>query len=150
MTFRQAVTATPQLGAHAFNEGLQALEAADRARFRIADTRKISGSVDVDGTLEAVLPDAHRWDYAIGYRRQSEIVYWVEVHPASTGDVATVQAKLTWLKAWLAGDGHRLREIEARFIWISSGKTTFTQGSPTMRKLAQQGLQAIGRVLRIE
>jgi hypothetical protein len=150
MTFRQAVTATPQLGADSFNGGLQALEPADRARVRIADTRKISGSVDVDGALEAVFPKAHRWDYAIGYRRQSEIVYWVEVHPASTGDVVTVQAKLTWLRTWLAGDGHRLREIEARFIWISSGKTTFTQGSPTMRKLAQQGLQAVGRVLRIE
>lgn len=107
-------------------------------------------SVNIDAALEQVQPNANRWDYAIGYRHNTEIVYWVEVHPASPGDVATVRAKLFWLKTWLADEGQQLHQIEARFVWISTGKTTFTATAPAARKLAEQGVLAVGRVLRIE
>ena len=150
MTFRQAVHGTPHLGGNAFHAGIQALKAIDRSRIACAKTSNLSGSVDVDVALKQILPNSPRWDYAIGYRQKAEVVYWVEVHPASLGNIAEVQSKLQWLKGWLAGDGYKLRRLDARFIWVSSGRTTLTAGSPAVRKLAQQGVQVVGRVLRIE
>ena len=149
MTFKQAVEAIPHLGAAAFRRGIQALTAADRARIECANSRALSGSVNIDVSLQPAFPNDPRWDYAIGYRRGRETLFWVEVHPASQGDVAEVQNKFTWLKGWLTDDGETLRQFEAQFIWISSGRTTFTQSSPTLRRLAQQGVRAVGRVLRI-
>lgn len=149
MTFKQAVTATPHLGADACRPGFQALAPADRPRVECADTRSLCGSVNIDGALRPVLPDAHRWDYAICYTPASEVVYWVEVHPAATSGIAEVQRKFIWLKGWLAGDGRELRNFDSQYVWIASGKTTFTQTAPQIRNLAQQGLRAVGRVLRI-
>ena len=149
MTFKEAVETTPHLGAIAFHKGVQALAHADRARIDCAKTRNLFGSVNLDATLLPHLPNTRRWDYAVGYRRGTDTVFWIEVHPASQGSVSDVQNKFDWLKGWLAGEGWRLRQFEARFVWISSGKTTFTQGSPAIRKLAQQGVQTVGRVLRL-
>lgn len=149
MTFKQAVLATPNLGAGAFHAGIKALKAPDRDRIECSDTVRLSGSSDVDAALKASQPNAHRWDYAIAYRRKKEVVFWVEVHPASSGDIARVREKFVWLQAWLKGDAHRLRGFEAQFVWISSGKTTFTQGSPAIRRLAQEGVRAVGRVLKV-
>ena len=149
MTFKQAVAATPHLGVDAFRPGIQALKAADRARIDCADTGKLAGSVDVDAAIQPSQPNAQRWDYAIGYRRNAEVIYWVEVHPASLGDVARVRDKFLWVRAWLAGDGSRLQAFEAEFVWISSGRTTFTQSSPAIRKLAQEGVRTVGRSLKI-
>jgi hypothetical protein len=149
MTFEEAVVATPHLGLAAYHPGLQALKATDRARIDCANTAKLSGSVDVDAAIQPSQQDAHRWDYAIGYRRKTEAIYWVEVHPASLGDVARVRDKFLWLRAWLAGDGNRLEAFDAEFVWISSGKTTFTQASPAIRKLAQEGVRTVGRSLKI-
>ena len=149
MTFKGAVEVTPHLGAVAFHKGIQALAPADRDRIECATARNLSGSVNLDATLRPHLPNANRWDYAVGYRRGTDTVFWIEVHPASQGAVSEVQNKFNWLTGWLASDGKALRSLEARFVWISSGKTTFTPGSPAIRRLAQQGVQTVGRVLRL-
>ena len=149
MTFRRAVEETANLGARAYRPGIQALENVDRARIACAKPRNLSGSVNVDSTLAPIFRNDNRWDYAVGYRRPREIVYWIEVHPASQGDIITISAKLAWLQGWLANVGHRFRQIDARFVWISSGRTTFTPGSPALKRLALQGVQVVGRMLTI-
>jgi hypothetical protein len=144
MSFRQAVEATPGLEA-AYQPGLQALVAADRERITVTDTRRLCGSVDLDGALRTgPLAHAYVWDYAVCYPKNAAGVHWIEVHPASDHGVTDLLNKLSWLKQWLAGDGHRLKPMTAAFVWISSGKTTFTKASPSARRLAQQGVYAAG------
>ena len=149
MSFREAVAATPQLGEGSYRRGLQAVDPAYRARVQCENTRRLCGSVDIDGRLQPIFRGAQRWDYAICYRESTQRVYWVEVHPASQRGIAEVDGKFEWLQEWLAGDGRRLRSFTPRYIWISSGETTFTKASPQIRRLALKGVQTVGRILKI-
>lgn len=110
MTMHDAVEDTPNL-AGAFRPGLSALRAQDRLHIALEDTRNLTGSVDVDLALRRVEPQAHRWDFAIGYQhtnREAECVYWVEIHTASDREVDVVLDKLRWSKQWLGRSGKRL------------------------------------------
>jgi len=132
--------------------GLGALRAQDRPHVAPSAPRQLRGSIDVDTNLQNQHPHAHRWDYAIGYRhanRQTDCVYWVEIHTANDKEVEVVLNKLLWLRDWLRGDGALLNQFERDFIWLSSGATTFTLGAPQLKRFAQLGLQHKGRVLRI-
>jgi len=142
---------TPHL-ANAWLSGLGALRAQDRPHLDPEDPRRLRGSADVDSALRAHQPDAHRWDFAIGYRhsnRTKDCVYWVEIHTANDKEVKVVLDKLRWLRAWLADGGNLLNQFERDFIWVSSGSTSFTLGAPQLKQFAQLGLQHKGRVLRI-
>ena len=149
MSFRNAVSRTPHLGPAAYCAGLQALEATDRERIECENTHRLCGSVNIDHALEPNQPNQRRGDYAVCYTRATQIVYWIEVHEASQRGVAALEQKFDWLQGWLGGEGYRLRAFTAHYIWISSGETTFTKGSPQVRKLAQKGVRSVGRVLRI-
>lgn len=151
MSFKKDVKKTPNLKT-AWRAGLGALRAQDRPHVVAEDTRQLKGSVDVDAALQHREPNAHRWDFAIGYRhtnRARECVYWVEIHTASDREVNVVLNKLRWLREWLAGDGRLLARFERDFIWVSSGATSFTLGAPQLKQFAQLGLQHKGGVLRI-
>ena len=142
---------TPQL-ANAWKSGLRALRAQDRPHVVTENPRFLKGSADVDSALQAVEPNAHRWDFAIGYRHanwQTDFVYWVEIHTANEKEVNVVLDKFRWLKWWLAGDGNLLNQFKRDFIWVSSGATSFNPNSPKLKSLAQQGLQHRGRILHI-
>jgi hypothetical protein len=131
---------------------LEALRTQDKPHIYAEDTRKLSGSADLDAALQQHEPNAHRWDFAIGYthiNRTWECIYWVEIHTASQGEVNVVLEKLRWLKQWLRGDGQKLAPFERDFIWVSSGATSFTLTSPQQKQFAVLGLQHKGRVLRI-
>lgn len=133
-------------------DGLGALRAKDRPHVDPENPRLLQGSADVDSALQAHQPNAHRWDYAIGYRhanRQKDCVYWVEIHTANDKEVNVVLNKLRWLRAWLATEGKLLNQFERDFIWVSSGATSFTLDAPQLKVFAQLGLQHKGRVLRI-
>jgi hypothetical protein len=151
VSFRKAVEATPNLQG-AWRAGLQALRARDRPHVIAEDTRCLQGSVNIDGALEDLEPDAHRWDFAVAYRhnnRKTDCIYWVEVHTANDHELKVVLEKLKWLKQWLANDGQELNAFERDIVWVSSGATSFTQGSPQVKGLAARGLLYAGRVLRI-
>lgn len=132
--------------------GLGALRAQDRPHVAPEDPRLLQGSADIDSALQILEPQAHRWDFAIGYRhtnRKRDCLYWVEIHTANDKEVAVVLDKLRWLRTWLEGDGKLLNQFERDFVWVASGATTFTLGSPKLKQFAQLGLQHKGRVLRI-
>ena len=151
MKFREAVEIIPSLG-QAWQTGLSALRSVDRERIRAEDTRRLKGSVDLDSTLQSTLPNDPRWDYAIGYQHtnlRAEAVYWVEVHPASDGEIKVVLKKLEWLKQWLRETAPRLNSMRREFIWISSGKTSLTLTAPQQKQFALQGLQHKGRIFQI-
>jgi hypothetical protein len=151
VNFKRAVSKTPHL-TNAWMAGLGALRAQDRPHVAPEDPRRLKGSADVDSALLGRQPNAHRWDFAIGYRhanRQNDCVYWIEIHTANDKEVKVVLDKLRWLRAWLTGDGKFLNQFERDFIWVSSGTTSFTLGAPQVKQFAQLGLQHKGKVLRI-
>lgn len=149
MRFQEAVQATPDV-AGAYRPGLQALRAMDRDRVSAAKPRSLAGSVDLDGALQAAKPDDPRWDYGIGAKSAGEaMVFWVEVHPATEGEIDVVLAKLTWLKQWLQDSAVALNGFPREFVWISSGRAAITQKSPKLRRLALAGGVFKGRHLRI-
>ena len=153
MTFKDAVEATPHL-AGKWLPGLQALRAQDRPHVLPNDPRKLRGSVDVDTALKK-LPmhaEAHRWDFAIGFKhtnRTAEFVYWVETHTGSDSQINVMMDKLKWLKQWLKTDGKLLSEFECDFIWAPSSATAFTKGARQVRALAGMGLRYTGSGLKI-
>ncbi len=153
MTAGQAVNATPNLTGM-WKRGLQALRPEDKRHIRAADTRAITGSVDVDSALMR-LPEhaqANRWDFAIGYQhedRDEECLYWVELHTANDSQVDVVLAKLRWLLRWLNGDGQALDAFERDFVWVSSGSTHYTLNGPQRRAFADLALRQTGGILHI-
>jgi len=153
VTAEQAVNATPHLKGK-WKRGLQALRAEDKPHIKAADTRSITGSVDVDSALMH-LPEhaqANRWDFAIGYQhedRTQECLYWVELHTASDSQVDVVLRKLQWLLCWLEGDGKALKAFERDFVWVSSGATHYTLNGPQRRAFVDLGLRQTGGVIRI-
>jgi hypothetical protein len=151
MTFKDAVTAVPELK-EAFQPGKQALKREHRALVACKAERRFQGSVDLDGTLASIPAHAKqpRWDYGIGYQAPDgkEMAVWLEVHPASTGEVECVLQKLKWLKAYLRNHASELWTLSQRaddsvpaFVWLATGGGVhITPNSPQIRRLSQAGL----------
>jgi hypothetical protein len=66
--------------------GLSAL-GSNSARIKPRDTKRCEGSIDLDTHLKDAYPSDARWDYVLGYDGRS---YFVEVHPATEGEVKVV------------------------------------------------------------
>ena len=149
MTFKKAVESTPDVK-DAWNPGLQALRASDRRRLLPTAPRDLTGSVDLDTTLRNAHPNAARWDYAIGYRLNSrEMIYWVEVHPATDGEISVVLNKFAWLTTWLSANAKQLNRFSREFVWISSSRASFTPLAPQAKRLASSGIRHVGRRFRM-
>ncbi|MFM8260985.1 MAG: hypothetical protein ACKN9S_01780 [Pirellula sp.] len=140
----------------AYRDGLGALIETDRNRIEVANIRHLTGSVDIDNHLRNLEPyrNATRWDYLIGYqyndgRKVTEVVYIVEVHPATEGEVSKVVKKLAWLKSFINAEVAELAQIKSRIFWISSGKTSISPTSKKRRILALNGIELAGKKLRI-
>ena len=151
MKFKAAVEATPDV-ADAFRSGLQALKPVDCRHITVQSTSRLRGSIDMDAALRPSHPHDPVWDYAIGHsptNLQEEVVYWLEVHPATDGEIKAVLAKLQWLKRWLTNAAPKLKALRKQFVWVSSGKTSLTLSSPQQKQFALAGLQHKGRSFHI-
>jgi len=142
MGFKQAVAATQALE-DAYRPGLGALRSADRHRIECANTRRLSGSVNLDEALAGTRPNDPRWDYGIGVRQggRPERVVWAEVHPAATSNVKEVLRKLAWLKEWLGDSAPQLQRMPAEFVWIASGGVAIPRHAPQFRRLAMSAIR---------
>ena len=67
MTFKEAVEAAPHPVREKYRSGKQAL-IGYRNRVNCADSRRLTGSIDLDSALKREQPHAARWDYGLGYR----------------------------------------------------------------------------------
>jgi len=150
MNFRKAVAGTSALK-DAYQDGLQGLRKADRAKIVCAEPRRLTGSVDVDKALADLYPNDPRWDYGIGVRKgsSSEHVVWVEVHPATTHGANEVYKKYVWFKQWLASSAPLLANMTGQYVWIASGEVAIPPNSPHRRRLAAQGILFAGRKFSI-
>lgn len=150
MTFRKAVRETPDLRG-AWRPGLRALGTHSR-HVAANDPRTIAGSVNIEECLKKSRKAERQWDYAVGHKprnRVTEVVYWIEVHPAYDREIKVMKEKLNSLRNWLRTSAPRLNEMDGDFVWVSSGDTSFTRGSKQVRRLADEGLSFHGSVLRI-
>ncbi|MGH9838899.1 MAG: hypothetical protein ACREEM_08955 [Blastocatellia bacterium] len=143
MKFEKALRQCPELADH-LKPGMQALKSADARCVTCDDTRQLAGSVDVDSALSHDLPNATRWDYAVGVerKRRADFVTWIEVHPASsTGEVKVVLNKLDWLKSWAEKHAPDLMKLDREFVWVATGRVAFSSGSKQRRLLAANGIK---------
>ena len=92
MTFREAVEDAPPPVNGAYRRGKRALENRHRGCVTCEDSRRLTGSIDLDSALtqEPGYANAPRWDYGLGYRPVNgpEQAVWVEVHSATTKKVS--------------------------------------------------------------
>ena len=150
MSFERAVLQTKEISA-AYKLGLQALRGIDKSHVRVKHPRAISGSIDLDTALSSQYPNSPRWDYAIAWKSlEEERIYWIEIHPGSTGEIPTVMNKLAWLKTWLSDSGKLLAPFPREFVWVSSGKTALRPTGQQAKQLAVQGLRWVGRHFAID
>lgn len=132
--FESAVRNTPDIAA-GYKKSIQAF-GANSSCVQVDDTRKLEGSVDIDKCTRDIYPDKSRWDYALGY---DEKAYFIEVHPASTSDVATMIAKSKWLKEWLKEKAKDLEVLKANdnYYWLATGKIKILPKSRQYRMLME-------------
>ena len=140
LTFQHAVEATPDV-ANGYRIGLGALGQYSN-KIHAAETRLLTGSVDIDTCTARKYPNANRWDYALAYRQK---VYFVEVHSANTSQVSTVLRKLRWLKDWLNSCAPEINKLKAQrpYYWIMSNNHQILRGSSQARQISQAGLKPI-------
>jgi len=138
--FDQAVAQA--VGADCCQSGTQALGAHSRS-ISAHDTRALAGSVDLDACLKAQYPNAHRWDFAVGYG-ECRLLAFVEVHGAKVNDIL---AKKEWLDNFLRGQGAMLREWakQTAFVWVPT-RGGFRKGSRQAKALASKGITTGHRV----
>jgi hypothetical protein len=143
MGFKNAVCTTMELS-NAYFLGIQALAKIDRKRVRCKDTRRLTGSVNLEKSLRGQYPGEPIWDYGIGWRvlRKSECAIWIEVHSADSNHVVDVINKVRWLKNWLLGKAPTLNALthEKGYVWIASGRVSLSRTSCQARQLAKEGI----------
>jgi hypothetical protein len=141
--FRAAVLATPEVE-NCFQAGLQALGKYSQ-KITPANLSKCEGSLDIDACTLTLYPNQSRWDYALAYDSK---VYFVEVHPAETGEVSTILRKLQWLKEWLSQKAPEINQLraDAPYFWIQSGRFSILKNSPQAKQIAQYGIRPIPKL----
>lgn len=112
---------------------------------------ELTGSVDMDSVFESTEPNAARWDFGLGVRKDGkEMAFWVEAHPASsTGEVPRMLQKLDWLKTKLSEPAFakmcaltsQAQASGMAFRWLArTGDIRIRPGSREANLLAQRGL----------
>ena len=158
MSFKKAVLAEPPPVNGAYRTGKQALENRHRGLVTCEDPRRLTGSIHLDSVLarQPGYADAARWDYGLGYRPAAEKREQViEVHSATTKEVAAVLRKLRWLQDWLNAGAGRLKRMtdransDIRFVWIASAGVNIPRNSRQARQLSQSAIQRPRRQLSL-
>jgi hypothetical protein len=144
MRFQEAVANSNDVRDY-YRVGLHALLEGDRNRLSCQDTRKISGSLNLDAAVAHLYPDAARWDYGIGIKKTetTDKAIWVEVHPADANQVRKMIEKGIWLKNWLKNRAPDLMAItheDSAYVWVASGGVSFQRNSPQTKRLALEGI----------
>lgn len=141
--FKDAVSKTPDISS-GYKAGLTALGKYS-SKVIVPNNVKVEGSVDIDTTTVSLYPRANRWDYVIGFNSK---VIFVEVHPATTGEVDVVLKKLDWLKNWLSSKAPDLAKLRAPepYFWIQSKNFQILKHSPQYRRAVQKGILPVSKV----
>jgi len=140
--------------------GLQALKKEHRSCVSIADTRRLTGSANLDDAFKSAEPGSERWDYGLGYvaaGARNESAVWIEVHPAQTSEVGLFLAKLEWLKAKIArvpalaamtAEEERVRGTP--YYWVATDAGVhISPRMPQAKRLSAAGIRMPTRVVEL-
>ena len=123
----------------AYEVGLKAMN-GNSSLINVKSTCLIDGSVDIDKAVCLLYPNDSRWDYVLSYDGKA---YYIEVHPAYTGEVKCLIAKKRWLLNWLQTKAQPLNNYPSatpRLYWLQSGKGALLKNTPEYRQAAIEGL----------
>ncbi|MEA3283603.1 MAG: hypothetical protein U9Q00_01320 [Synergistota bacterium] len=150
MKFKNAVNDGDVFKGHC-KDGRKALKGSDKNLVKAVDSRRISGSLDMDEAWRIEYPNAPRWDYCIGYDLNGgEVVYYLEVHPAETSEVSSVIEKARFLRKRMPLDAHSLWDIRRSLVWVASGRINIPPKHARKRKqLASEGVKGPERFLTL-
>lgn len=127
-----------------FKTGLGAIKGCEKQKFVVPDTRKITGSLDIDTSTKKMYPLENRWDYAIEYNKET---FFIEVHPGYTSEIPTVMTKLNWLKKWLREKAPAINALKPKdkqpYHWVYTNKFAILPNSKYARQLAQLNLTPV-------
>ena len=127
-----------------FKVGLGAIKGNEKQKFVVPDTRKITGSLDIDTSTKEKYPLENRWDYAVEYDKET---FFIEIHPGSTSEIPIVLAKLEWLKKWLKEKAPAINALKPKdkqpFHWVYTNKFAILPNSKYARQLAQLNLMLV-------
>ncbi|MBP3227718.1 MAG: hypothetical protein J6M53_02915 [Bacteroidaceae bacterium] len=127
-----------------FKAGLGAIKGNEKQKFVVPDTRKITGSLDIDSSTKNKYPQDNRWDYAVEYNQET---FFIEIHPGSTNEISTVLAKLNWLKIWLRKKAPAINALKPKdkqpYHWVYTNKFAILPNSKYARQLAQAHLRPV-------
>src|SRR5208282_6007320 len=91
----------------------------------------------------------NRSDYGVGFAqtRSKQVAVWIEIHPASEGEINLMLKKLYWLKNWLRNSAPSLNKLTERmdgsraFFWVATeAGVSITPKSRKAKLLQQAGL----------
>ncbi len=134
-----------------YRPGLGAVEGKDKKYFTISNTRLIEGSIYIDICSKKIAyKNPNRWDYMIGYNKK---LYFVEIHPASTGEVSLVLKKFEWLKEFISCLSNELKTkiliTNNPFIWVATNGVHIIPTSPQARLLAKSGISGPVSIVKL-
>lgn len=145
LSFKAVVETTEDI-ADGYRKDLTALGQYS-SKVEVSTPRLLQGSVDIDACTIAKYPNANRWDYAFAYNSE---VFFIEVHPANSGEVRIVLKKLQWLKDWLHTKAPEINRLKAKktfpFYWIQSKNFSIPKTSPQYRAAEGAGLRPISKL----
>jgi hypothetical protein len=131
------------------------LRGEGKGKIRASDSRSILGSSNIDKDCLATYPNAHRWDYVVGYvLSKTMVAHFIEVHSAVSSQVSVMRRKLDWLEAYLNRDANRaLGRIAREYHWVASGRFKIPKNSPQYRQLlllrSRRGLKGPHKSLQL-
>ena len=135
-----AIEKTPEVQGNG-KIGMGAIKGEYRSKIIVPNTRLLTCTLDIDGSVKNLYPNDNRWDYALEYNDE---VFFVEFHPAETSAVAKMLVKLEWLKGWLTTKAPKINELKTTthnpYHWIGSGSFNIIKTSSQYRKLAVAGM----------
>jgi hypothetical protein len=134
--FDAALRATePPLG---LKPGLKAIKKGEgHGKIAAEDAKQLLGSAAIDDDCRVCDPHGNRWDYVIGYERNSKaFAYFIEVHSAETSEVSKVEKKLRWLQDFLLkSPQEKLAALEREYYWVASGRINIPQHTQQFKHL---------------
>lgn len=139
---RKNLVATSELQAHV-QAGLGAIDSADKQLFSAPVKAHFKDSLNIDEHLKKGHENIHRWDYLLGHGPSNEVIA-IEPHSAKDDEASTVIAKrkeaLRQLRPHL-----RPGAMVTRWLWVASGRVWFADTEKISLRLAQNGIQFVGR-----
>ncbi|MCX7962127.1 MAG: hypothetical protein N2653_11235 [Burkholderiales bacterium] len=129
-------------------DGLRAVRHRDRRRLQVATGYRWACSLDLEAEADGAARE-RRWDYLVLIAEQRERTFGVEVHPATASEVRTVIEKRDAAIRTLERRGLRGFVQRGDWCWIASGKVYLRPTDGESRRLAEAGIRAPVRTLRL-